>query len=151
MKKNHQNISFKIGDGDFKKLSHSCHSFKIFTNGQELGVGYKPDCVLMKEKEYIILECETKTDRKAYLGAMIKAAHFLRGKRQGTMVFVIMESENTTAKAIANHLSIYLKWIHSKTNLRNVYVIATHHYYPNSVIIELMSKEFLSAAIKVPI
>lgn len=138
-----------IRDSDFKKLKHNFKDFNMFKNGQELEPGYKPDYVLKKGNHYIILESETTSSRKTYVGSMMKAAHFLQHENKGDMIFVIDPKENTKVESIASHLKLYLRWIKKETNLRNVYVIEAAKYYSNDALLILHGKKFKKCAIKV--
>jgi len=114
-----------------------------------LEVGYKPDYVLRKNSEYIILESENTSSRKTYVGGMMKAAHFLQGEKKGKLIFALVPKENTTASSIAKHLKPYLKWIGDKTNLKEVYVIEAAAYYANELVLALDCKGFKNCALKV--
>lgn len=137
-------------DQTFKEIQHSAEGFNITLTGGELSKGYKPDIVLKSQDEYIILESEHSTSRKLCIGALIKAAKFLTGDKKGYLVIVLRESENTTAKQIANHLAQYLYWIIPLTNLIDVYVISDENYCAeNSIPLKLLGNQFLKASYKV--
>jgi len=138
-----------IPDKVFKALKHECEEYSIYSKGQEVELGYKPDFVLNSGNSYIILESENSASRKTYVGGMVKAAHFLQGPKTGILVFVIVPKENTKASSIANHLVKYFKWIKDKTNLSEVYVIEASHYYIDGMVASVNSDNFLSKAIKV--
>ena len=103
-------------DNAFKKLEHHADEFNIVTRGTVVSVGYKPDCMLQNGNQYIILESETGTNRKMFLGGMIKASMFLRNEKTGRLAFVIKEHTNTKDFQIANHLKIYYEWIKISTD-----------------------------------
>lgn len=136
-------------DSLFKQLSHSADGFKVLNSGGQLVKGYKPDTVLQKGNEYIIMECDTGTSRKGYLGAMLKAAKFLTNEKNGKLILVIKEKPNTTVKQIAEHLREYLSWLKPLTNLRVVYLIETTKYCPDKIPLQILSSEFESSAIMI--
>lgn len=138
-----------IPDKVFKSLPHNCKGYKAHTNGSPVAKGYQPDYVLKKGNDYVILECENSSSRKTFVGGLIKAAHFLQGANTGSLIFILVRRKNVTAVAIANHLKKYLTWIGDKTNLQDVYIIETTHYFQNDVILKIRSKEFLNLALKV--
>jgi len=138
-----------IPDKLFKSLRHSFKGFQNHLNGQNLESGYKPDFVLKRNDEYIIIESENSSSRKMFVGGLMKAAHFLRNQNIGILVFVIVPKENTTASAIAKHLKVYLEWIKNNTNLRDVFVIDDSHYYSSEKILSLDGKDFRKCAFKV--
>lgn len=138
-----------IPDRLFKSLNHRCKGFELFLNGQSLEPGYKPDVVLRKANNFIIIESENSSSRKTFVGGMMKAAHFLKDKNKGKLIFVMVPKKNTTALSLAIHLKPYLKWINTNTNLKSVYVIEAGAYYNNNAVIELFGNEFIKNSIKV--
>lgn len=133
-------------DGLFKNLTHCAEDYSIVSSGRQLAKGYKPDTVLQNKNEYIIMECDTGTSRKGYLGAMLKAGKFLTEEKQGILILVIKEKPNTTVKQIAEHLQQYLAWIKPLTNLRLIYLIETTKYCPDKQPVKILSSEFLRNA-----
>src|SRR6266498_1828727 len=111
-------------DNFFKKLIHSADKYEIVKTGSQLDKGYKPDAVLQRKNEFIIMECDTGTSRKGYLGAMIKAAKFLANEKKGILVLVIKEKDNTKVHQIYEHLKDYYDWIKPLTNLKAIYLIS---------------------------
>lgn len=131
----------------FKNLLHNAEGYSVLNSGGQLAKGYKPDAVLKKENDYIIMECDTGTSRKGYLGAMLKAARFLTNEKNGILVLVIKEKPNTTVKQIAEHLREYLTWLKPLTNLKAVYLIETTKYCPGKLPLKIMSSAFEKDAI----
>ena len=138
-----------IPDIVFKDLLHSCKGYNKYLNGQELEQGYKPDYVLKRGNDYLIVESENSASRKTFVGGMVKAAHFLQGEKTGRLVFVIVPKNNTRAESISKHLKSYFSWIKNKTNLREVHVIEAGQYYAKEEVVELFSKQFKQIALKV--
>jgi len=138
-----------IPDRLFKSLLHNCTGYEKYLTGQSLELGYKPDYVLKKENDFIILESENSSSRKTFVGGLVKAAHFLQGERTGILIFIIVPKENTTVSAIANHLKAYLSWIKEKTNLSKVFVIEAGQYYNNGTLLKIGEEEFNGLAIQV--
>ena len=138
-----------IPDKIFKGLPHSYSGFKTLYTGQTLETGYKPDYVLKKGNQYVILESENSSSRKTYVGGMMKAAHFLQNEKKGKLIFVIVPKENTKAATIAKHLKPYLVWLFEKTNLKDVYVIEAKKYYSEGQVLTLDCDNFYSCAFKV--
>lgn len=133
----------------FKNLLHSAEGYTVLNSGGQLTKGYKPDTVLQNKNEYIIMECDTGTSRKGYLGAMLKAAKYLTNERDGVLILVIKEKPNTTVKQIAEHLREYLAWLKPLTNLRIVYLIETTKYCSDKIPLQLLSTEFERCAITI--
>lgn len=133
-------------DSLFKQLSHSADGYSVVNSGRQLAKGYKPDTVLQKQNDYIIMECDTGTSRKGYLGAMLKAARFLTDEKNGILILVIKEKPNTTVKQIAEHLREYLIWVKPLTNLRLIYLIETSKYCPDKIPLKILSSYFMRDA-----
>ncbi|RTL60004.1 MAG: hypothetical protein EKK37_03935 [Sphingobacteriales bacterium] len=133
----------------FKNLLHTAEGYVVLNSGGQLTKGYKPDTVLQKGNEYIIMECDTGTSRKGYLGAMLKAARFLTDEKNGILILVIKEKPNTTVKQIAEHLREYLAWLKPLTNLRVVYIIETTKYCSDKIPLKLLSSEFKRCAVTI--
>lgn len=138
-----------ITDSIFKSLSHMHGKHKMFSNGQVLEPGYKPDFVMRDGNDYIILESENCSSRKTFVGGLIKAAHFLQGNRTGKLIFVIVHKKNTSSKAIANHLIPYFQWIKPHTNLAAAYVIDAMDYYSLGKVLALDCEDFQKKAFQI--
>lgn len=149
MPKKDNTQKFVIPDKEFKALQHICKGFECHLSGQQLEKGYKPDFVLKNKNEYLILESENCSSRKTFVGGLIKAAHFLQNEKKGVLFFIIVPKPNTTADAIAKHLKPYLQWMQDKTNLKDVFVIETKHYYVNKKVLPLSGSNFKKLAFKV--
>ncbi len=137
----------KMKDRLFKDLLHNAEGYSLLNSGGQLTKGYKPDTVLQNKNNYIIMECDTCTSRKGYLGAMLKASKFLTNEKEGILILVIKEKQNTTVKQIAEHLREYLKWLKPLTNLNVVYLIETKKYCPDKVPLDILSEAFKKNAI----
>lgn len=138
-----------IKDKVFKGLNHTFKSYQKFLDGGEIENGYKPDFVLKKNNEYIILESENSSSRKLFIGGLIKASHFLTGKKSGILLFVMVPKKNTTAISIAKQIKVYFSWIKDKTNLKEVWIIECNKYYDGIKCIPLDSRKFNEVAIKI--
>lgn len=133
-------------DTIFKNLLHNADNFRIISTGQEITKGYKPDVVLQNGNDYIIMECDTSTTRKGYIGGMVKAAKYLSGEKKGIAVFVIKEKKNTTVNQIYTHLTPYFEWIEPLTNLRAIYIISTDTYCSLSTPLKMLDIDFMTQA-----
>lgn len=138
-----------IKDKVFKSLKHSYKGYKKFKAGEALEQGYKPDYVLKKGNDYIILESENSSSRKTFVGGLIKAAHFFQNEKTGLLIFVIVPKKNTKGSSIAKHLKLYLNWLQEKTNLKDVYVIEASKYYNDGALMSLDCKKFTNCSYKV--
>lgn len=134
-------------DSDFKKLEHKYKSFNITHRGHELIEGYKPDVVLNKNNNYVIMECEHSTSRKHFLGGFIKASKFLIGSKKGILIFVIFEKRNTSVRQIYDHLKPYFYWVEPLTNLERVYFISDNNYCIDGDIERIDSLSFKNKAL----
>jgi len=101
-------------DSEFKRLAHNVGDLKIATSGVAVCEGYKPDITLTDKsgKLRYILECEQKTDRKAFIGDLVKAEHLSQlEKARPTLLIVMREFDNTTVQQISYQLEMYAKWL----------------------------------------
>ena len=108
--------------------------------------GYKPDYVLKGDNRYIILESENNTNRKMFVGCLMKAAYFLQEERTGFLVIVLHESDNTKINQIRDHLKPYFQWIKRAhlTNMSQVLLIRDEDYkVADNECLEIGSEEFL--------
>lgn len=131
-----------MNDATFRALQHVAENYIVTGRGHKLVDGYKPDAVLNFESNYIIMECDTGTTRKGFLGGMIKAAKFLTENRNGVFIAVVAERDNTKAQQIFKHLSPYFEWVKPITNLSALYVISSIDYCCNEKPLEIFSKPF---------
>lgn len=138
-----------ITDSAFKGLSHSYQGYGKFSDGTEIMEGYKPDYVLKEGNRYVILESENNTNRKMFVGCLMKAAYFLCGENTGFLVIVLHEHDNTTLEQIWKHLVPYFQWIKKGglTNMEKVYLIKDEDYRTGDKTCQPIDSEtFLSKA-----
>jgi hypothetical protein len=142
-------------DSDFKNLNHVVGALKIATRGSAVSDGYKPDITVVDvtNKVQFILESEQKTDRKAFLGDVIKAQKYAEEREASpTLVIVMQPQSNTTVEQIANHLQPYVTWLKQKFkgewSLSGVAVISDSAYQDSvNAKEQLGSVEFLKRGV----
>ena len=122
-------------DADFKSLNHPTCGDSVVTRGTAVSPGYKPDVTVRdgSSKLTFILESEQKTDRKAFLGDLLKAEMYSEQQDASpTLVIVMQPQGNTTTKQIADHLRPYIAWLARKKggqlNLAGVHVLSDAEY-----------------------
>ena len=124
-------------DATFKACEHQFgKDNNIASIGEEVSEGYKPDVTVKDAKGNLlyILECEQKTDRKAFLGDFIKAEFHAEHKQQHPRLIIVMQELNntTTTQQIAAHLRPYIKWLKQKgggqLSLSAVQVLSDEEY-----------------------
>src|SRR5262245_31752813 len=104
-------------DSDFKALPHRVGACRIVSRGTEVAKGYKPDLTVndMNDQLAFILECEQKTDRKAFIGDVVKAEKYAEERGAHPVLVIVMKLEkNTTLDQIANHLKLYVTWLRGR-------------------------------------
>jgi hypothetical protein len=104
-----------MDDAEFKRLRHCVvPPLQIASRGSLVTTGYKPDITIEDATHSLryILESEQKTDRKAFLGDLVKAERYAE-ERNATpeLVIVMQEFNNTTTRQIADHLRPYADWL----------------------------------------
>jgi len=122
-------------DSEFKALNHPVGKNVIASTGSAVSTGYKPDVTVKDaagELKFII-ESEQKTDRKAFLGDLLKAeVHSEQQKAHPELIIVMQPFDNTTTKQIADHLRPYKQWLAVKSggklNLSDVHVLSDVEY-----------------------
>jgi hypothetical protein len=122
-------------DSEFKALKHPVGKYIIASTGSNVSTGYKPDITVKNlggELKFII-ESEQKTDRKAFLGDLLKAEmHSEQQKAHPELIIVMQPFANTTTKQIADHLRPYKQWLAQKNggqlNLSEVHVLSAVEY-----------------------
>ncbi len=124
-----------MNDAKFKALSHPIGNNKVATRGTAVATGYKPDITVRDEEGNLtyILESEQKTDRKAFLGDLLKAEMYAEQQQaKPALVIVMQPQDNTTTQQIATHLSPYIKWLARKQggnlNLTHIHILSDADY-----------------------
>ena len=104
-----------MDDAAFKKLSHCVvPPLQIGSRGSTVMAGYKPDITIQDAAHALrfILESEQKTDRKAFLGDLVKAERYAEEQNaRPELVIVMQQFTNTTTQQIADHLRPYADWL----------------------------------------
>lgn len=123
-------------DSIFKGLRHPVSNGEsVETRGIAVADGYKPDITVTDDSNSVvyILESEQKTDRKAFLGDVIKAEMYAeQNKIRPKLIIVMREFKNTTTQQIAEHLKPYAVWLEQKNegtlNLSGIQVLSDSEY-----------------------
>ncbi|MBE4032475.1 hypothetical protein J4H25_20030 [Vibrio alginolyticus] len=139
-------------DSEFKSFSHKLPlGHEISSNGQNISVigNYRPD-ISIKDASgtiQIVLESETKSDRKAFIGALTHAFKYADESNVSfTLVFVMKETGNqTTVEQVANNLRPYYVWLQGvvKTKLKGTFLVSDDAYVKSKECGErILSTEF---------
>lgn len=125
----------QMNDAKFKALLHPTGNDRVVTRGEAVSAGYKPDITIrdVEERLTFILKCEQKTDRKAFLGALLKAELYAEQQcARPTLVIVMQPQGNTTTQQISNHIRPYIWWLAGKQggrmNLACVHIMSDAEY-----------------------
>jgi hypothetical protein len=135
-------------DADFKNLKHQIGTTnRIASTGESVATGYKPDITVKDSNGVLkfILESEQKTDRKAFLGDLLKAEMYSEQQNAAPVLIIVMQEQpNTTTKQIADHIKPYKQWLAQKfggkLSLSAVYVLSDTQYEES-----INAKEILGA------
>lgn len=146
-------------DSDFKRLGHVVGHNKVGTCGSAVHKGYKPDVTIVDSsaKLQFILESEQKTDRKAFLGDVIKAQKYAEEcNASPTLVIVMQPQSNTTVKQIAEHLQPYVAWLKKSLNgglkLSGLLVMSDTEYQASVTASETLGSEaFIKRGVSVKV
>src|SRR3546814_18158947 len=93
-------------DSEFKMLNHPISADWIASRGREVAPGYKPDVTVRDASGALafILEAEQKTDRKEFLGDLIKAEMYAEQEGAKTTLLTVMQPQpKTKTEQIPNH------------------------------------------------
>ncbi len=122
-------------NSEFRSMNHQVGNYEIATNGSQVSQGYKPDITIKNSngETIYILESEQKTDRKAFIGDVIKAEKYAQEYNFSPVLVIVMkEFNNTTVKQIADHLKPYVTWlshiISDGLKLKKVIIISDNCY-----------------------
>lgn len=138
-------------DSEFKSFVHQLpEGHHILANGQDLVPGYRPDVAIANDENNVtlILESERKTERKAFIGDLVKASHFAhKHEKEVTLVIVMKEVRSqTTVDQVARNIEPYFEWLFSlgATQLGRVCLLSDESYRESAEAREvLLSDEFL--------
>lgn len=141
-------------DSEFKIFQHRlAQGDLVASRGCNIAnVGnYRPDIAISNSSGpiHLILESERKSERKAFIGALVHAAKYAEdSSAQITLVFVMKETGNqTTVAQISANIRPYYQWLHSlgATNLNHVFLISDTEYDNSAKANEvLLSAEFVA-------
>lgn len=122
-------------DATFKSLPHCLGKYRITSSGSLVCKGYKPDLTVSDSDNRLvfIFECEQKTDRKAFLGSLVKAEKYAEDCAAHPILIIVMqEFDNTTVQQIAGNLRPYAVWLaHLKggrPSLADILLISDQEY-----------------------
>lgn len=141
-------LGYVMKDSEFKSLPHRVGELKIDSCGSCVSVGYKPDVTIIDKNGRLvfILESEQKTDRKAFLGDVLKAEKYAEECRASPMLVIVMQPQpNTKVEKIADHIRPYVAWLKQRLNgglnLSGVFVISDSEYQTSLNANELLGSE----------
>lgn len=122
-------------DSEFKNLEHPIGDLIIASRGERVSPGYKPDVTVRDHTGRLrfILESEQKTDRKAFLGDLLKAEMFSEDQDANPELIIVMQTfRNTTTLQIAEHIRPYKQWLARKNGgaikLSEIHVLSDSEY-----------------------
>jgi hypothetical protein len=120
-------------DNSFKNLDHQLGSLELHTRGVELAKGYSPDLTATQEGSVrLIMESEPRCDRKAVVGAYLKAEKYSQDAHTTpTLVFVMREQNRTSVRQMADHLREFVgfwKGVHPQGGVKEVLILSDVAY-----------------------
>lgn len=148
-------------DREFKRLCHNVGCNQIGTRGEEVSPGYKPDLSIRNPSGDLkhIVEHENKTDRKSFLGDVVKAEKYAgeQSAADPTLIIVMKQhDQQTTVSQIVGHLSPYASWLAGlkggRLDLSAIRIIEEKDYLKSLDAKEILgSHEFNKRATSVPV
>lgn len=139
-------------DSDFKNFPHNlAQGDVIASRGSNIANNgnYRPDIAIKNSfgAIHLILESERKSERKAFIGALVHAAKYAEDSNTPiTLVFVMKETGNqTTVAQVSANIRPYYQWLHTlgATQLKRVLLISDNEYDESTNVNEvLLSTQF---------
>lgn len=140
-------------DTEFKNFAHKlAQGDVIASRGNNIANNgnYRPDIAIKNQSGaiYLILESERKSERKAFIGAMVHAAKYAAdANTKITLVFVMKETGNqTTVAQVSANIRPYYQWLHTlgATQMNRVLLISDVEYEDSAnANEELLSAQFI--------
>jgi hypothetical protein len=124
-------------DSEFKNFPHRlAQGDAIASQGANIvsSGNYRPDIAIRNSSGaiYLILESERKSERKAFIGALVHAAKYASDSNAPiTLVFVMKETGNqTTVAQVSANVRPYYQWLRAlgATQLNRVLFISDAEY-----------------------
>lgn len=124
-------------DSNFKTFHHRlAQGDVIASQGNNIASNgnYRPDIAIKNSSGaiHLILESERKSERKAFIGALVHAAKYAEDSSTPiTLVFVMKETGNqTTVAQVSANVRPYYQWLHTlgATRLNRVLFISDTEY-----------------------
>lgn len=124
-------------DSEFKNFHHRlAQGDAIASRGTNIASSgnYRPDIAIKNSSGaiHLVLESERKSERKAFIGALVHAAKYASDSDTPiTLVFVMKETGNqTTVAQVSANIRPYHQWLHTlgATNLNRVLFISDTEY-----------------------
>ena len=122
---------------------------KTLHDGGEAASGYKPDRVYQKGKNVWVVEIESTTSRKGFIGGYLKAQKYFDDEFSGRgKLLFILNREKRNRDAITRQIDHYHRWLKGRgIAVQPTYLIDDHHLKQlKRRKVELLSKEFTAAA-----
>ena len=129
-------------DFEFKALKHTCTDFELYSSGKAIQENYSPDCVLICENKYVIIEHETEPNRKTVIADIFKASYFLQNEKQGILIIVLTPKGQSSFESYPKHFLPYFNWLKERTNLQDVHFVHETNYYKNEIVLAINGEGF---------
>ncbi|WP_445357039.1 hypothetical protein ACJJIC_12160 [Microbulbifer sp. ANSA002] len=122
---------------------------KEVSSGGQVATGYKPDCVYKEGNKLWVLELESSTSRKGFIGGYIKAQKYFQENYpyDGRLLFIINHKKRNLMP-IYQQIKQYHEWL--KEN--GISVMPTYLMYDEPLLeltkrdVSIFSEEFLKSA-----
>ena len=141
-------------DSEFKNFPHKLvQGDVIASRGSNIATGgnYRPDIAIRNSSGaiHLILESERKSERKAFIGALVHAAKYAADSNTKiTLVFVMKETGNqTTVAQVSANIRPYYQWLHTlgATQLNRILLISDKEYDESTNANEVLLSEQFTA------
>jgi hypothetical protein len=141
-------------DREFKNFQHRLiHGDVIASRGNNIATvaNYRPDISIKNQSgaTHLIMESERKSERKAFIGALVHAAKYAEDTNTPiTLLFVMKETGNqTTVAQVSANIRPYFQWLGElgAMQLNSVLLISDTEYDTSARVDEvLLSPQFMA-------
>ena len=91
----------------------TCPAWPVYLDGKELVKGYRPDRVYRRGSQWVIVEIESQTSRKGFIGGAIKAAMYYDRQNigRGKFIYIVSEKNFKNLRALKAQMETPLGWL----------------------------------------
>lgn len=122
---------------------------RLMHDGETVAVGYKPDRIYRRNGMFWVIEIESTTSRKGFIGGYLKAQKYFQDEHQGKgRLLFIINREKRNLEAIGRQITQYHDWLKANgISVQPTYLM--YHDRLNGLVknkVDVLSRIFLKKA-----